>query len=638
METIQISHQIDPEVVTAVEFLCNLYQKDYKEQVLKRYLTHKRGLSEEQVDAAFKIYHLRTKMEEVKESSLSQHSESTKGLRKSCEKWTNKDAAPETQVFWKALSYLLPHRQAEGVALFKSFLAAEREYCTILECLQNEWYPELTVMADGWRFDMTRKEVNLIFERIPEMLRFHKVFYEDLNNGFSIGGMFVGLLNFFKSYADYLRGCLETTLTMRAHVHDKRLYSCMAKVKKQSSRKWDDLSDLLLVPLGRICDYKIFLSKLFEWANSTKKAEYDVLGKAMRRIGRIADHVDKYRHDILNQCEMNKIQTFMGKQCDILSPHRRLVRRGILFRRKVGWAGKKRTYIFFLFNDCLLWANQKGELQNLVQLRMCEVFPSTEKIDKNRKFSIVVRNPRPKTILLESITIRQKTAWYRALERTISAVHELSEEAWKSEVPRFEEKTSDEEDKADLHLDDDATSPGSEIGASLGEVFPDESDFEHDIDLSNQPKEIEPLEDAVSVISDSDFSQYEKFWNSQKVGTNDTLAPISPFLKRYRDKSSDHGMSEKDRPSESRDNNELEIPEIWSRDSINTDRALSKEVLQKDSKINNSRSQIDIELGPQQPRFEIVRCNYSERMLTKKKKRELESLGCDIIYLNDYRS
>jgi len=634
METSRISRKIDPEVVTAVEFLCNLYQKDYKEEVLKRYLTHKRGLSKEQVDEAFKIYHLRIKMEEVKESSVPQDPESTKGQKKSVEKWSSKDTSSETQVFWKSLSYLLPNRQAEGVSLFKSFLTTEREYCSILECLQNEWYPKLTVMADEELFDMTRKEVNLIFKRIPEMLRFHSVFYEDLNNGFSIGGMFVGLLNFFKSYADYLRSCLDITQTMRAHVHDKRLCSCMTKVKKKSSRKWDDLSDLLLVPLGRICEYKIFLKQLFKWANSTKKAEYDVLGKAMRRIGRIADHVDKYRHDILNQCEMNKIQTFMGRQCDILSPNRRLVRRGMLIRRKVGWAGRKRTYIFFLFNDCLLWANQKGELQNLVQLRVCEVFPSTG-IDKERKFNIVVRNPRPKTILLECITMRQRSAWYRALERTIRHVHESSEEAWKSEVPRFEEKTSDDEDKADQHLDDDYTSPGSEIGAGLGEVYPDESDFEYGIDLINkQAKDIEPLDDAVSVISDSDFSQYEKFWNTKKVGTRDTLAPISPFINR--DKSSDHGMSEKDRPSESRDNNEPEIPEIWSRDSIKTDSVLFKEVLQENSKFNSSRSQIDIQMGLDQPRLEIVRCNDSERMITKKKKRELESLGSNIIHFNDH--
>jgi len=635
METLRISHRIDPEVFTAVEFLCNLYQKDYKEEVLRRYLNHKRGLSKEQVNEAFKIYHRRIKMEEVKESSVPQDSESTKGRKESVEKWSCKDTSAETQVFWKSLSYLLPNRQAEGVSLFKSFLAAEREYCKILECLKNDWYPELSVMADEERFDMTRKEVNLIFKRIPEMLRFHSVFYEDLNNGFSIGGMFVGLLNFFKSYADYLRNCLETTQTLRAHVHDKRLYSCMTKVKKKSSRKWDDLSDLLLVPLGRIWEYKIFLNKLFTWANSSKKAEYDVLGKALRRVGRIADHVDKYRHDILNQCEMNKIQTFMGRQCDILSPNRRLVRRGMLIRRKVGWAGRKRTYIFFLFNDCLLWANPKGELQNLVQLRVCEVFPSTEKIDRNRKFNIVVRNQRAKTILLECITIRQRTAWYRALERTINAVHESSEEAWKSDVPRFEEKTSDEEDKADKHPDEDNTSAGSEIGATLGEVFPDESDFEHDIDLINkQPKEIEQMEDAVSVISDSDFYQYERLWNSKKVGTRDTLAPISPFLNR--DQSSDHEMSEKERPSESCDNNKLEIPDIWSRDSIKTDEVLFRKVLQEDNKFNSNRSQIDIERGPEQPRLEIVRCNYCERKVTKKIKKELESLGSNIIYLNNY--
>merc|ERR1719419_2236995 len=95
--------------------------------------------------------------------------------------------------------------------------------------------------------------------------------------------------------------------------------------------------DLILSPLDRINDYKTFLDTLYEWADKRHESEFVFLGKASRRIGRVAEYIDKWKHIIINRNEMNKVQQFLEKQCIIISTNRRIVRRGLMIRRTTTW-------------------------------------------------------------------------------------------------------------------------------------------------------------------------------------------------------------------------------------------------------------------------------------------------------------
>merc|ERR1719410_1144876 len=105
---------------------------------------------------------------------------------------------------------------------------------------------------------------------------------------------------------------------------------------------------------------------------------------------------------------MNKVQHFLDKQCDILAAHRRIIRRGMMIRRTTGMLARNKQYIFFLFNDVLLWATKKRELQNVVQLRNCEIMPSDQRDNAEKKFTVVSRGQRHKTLLLECVTKKQR--------------------------------------------------------------------------------------------------------------------------------------------------------------------------------------------------------------------------------------
>merc|ERR550534_1831538 len=126
-------------------------------------------------------------------------------------------------------------------------------------------------------------------------------------------------------------------------------------------------------------------------------------------------------------------------------------------RRSSGWTGRKKRHVFFLFNDMLLWTSKNGRLQNAIQLRYCEVMPSSSKNNAANKFTVVYRGERRKSIKLECVMIRERNEWYDSLKRTISAAKESCKLAWsRTESNKFEkykeysDELSDDDSKADL--------------------------------------------------------------------------------------------------------------------------------------------------------------------------------------------
>merc|ERR1719204_2769027 len=169
---------------------------------------------------------------------------------------------------------------------------------------------------------------------------------------------------------------------------------------------------------------------------------------------RVAAYIEKYKYGICNQNEMNKVQKFLGDQCDILAPDRAIVRRGMMTRRTSSWKWNKR-YVFFLFNDILLWTNKNGILQNALQLRSCEVMPSSAKNYPLKKFEVVYRGERHKTLRLECAKVHERNDWYAAIKRTVATAKMNYNRAWsKSEhivsgnYKEYPDSFSEEENEA----------------------------------------------------------------------------------------------------------------------------------------------------------------------------------------------
>jgi len=592
-----MSSDLEPEVKTAAEFLNDLYQKGYKDADLRKYLVQTRGLSVRQVDAAFEIHRARISQ------NVNSPGRPDRIPRKSTEeRKNNEDADRPEKVTTDAIKlkddamfFLLPNKRVAGLELLKDFLTTERNYCVILDCLKDDYHKTLAQLADQKRFLMTRKEVDEVFRRIPDLLRFHQTFYSDMKEGVNIGRKFVRLLHFFKGYAEYMKDCTLTIQKMRQYTRDKRLIKCLRQIKITSSRKKDDMVDLLLVPLDRITDYKDFLNTLYGWADKTHKIDYEFLGKASRRIGRIANYIDQYKYGISNRNEMNKVQCFLGKQCDILIPTRRIVRRGMIIRRTTGWMGRNKHYIFFLFNDVLLWTTRRGELQNVVQLRKCSIFNSDSKTNHNKKFKIVVdrQGQKQKVLLLECEYKRQRDEWYAALETGIKDSKEIIQQAWwdRGETAALDVDQNSDEDqelskpipainKVNWKEQQENNSPISEEPRHTPDESYDER-YEDSFNYAHQEfKEIDAMDETASQIS-----EYDKEFFDQHKQYND--GSMSPFRKSMFSQNAQHVSRE------SFSNND----ENYEPDSDKPHRVVKSSIIRRTKKPSSETSTLEDKSG-----------------------------------------
>jgi len=404
----------DPKVITAVEFLSDVNDMGHKEEELRKYLITRRSLTKAQVNEAFKIHYSRL---------------------------TGSGDRPEVETGDRSddPTFLLQEKRRVGGRLIEEFFRTEKNYLGVLTCLQEEYYKELCLLADSRKIVFTRAELKEIFYRVPDLLDFHRAFLKKLSKDKNrIAEVFVRVFSQFKQYVDYMKDCTKMVVKMRTHIHDKKLHRSLETIREKSKRKNDDMVDLLLVPLDRIMDYQQFLDKLHRWADNGN-ANYTWLAKAARRIGRIANYIGKYKGGISNKNEMNKVQQFLRKQCNILSPKRLIIRRGPMFRRTTSWPARTKHYIFFLFSDLLIWTSKKGDLQNVIRIRDCEVMEWKAKTNPEKKFKIAMTTKKKveKVLLLECTMKRQRDQWFEAIQQEIKSA--------KSKIPN-ENITSNEED------------------------------------------------------------------------------------------------------------------------------------------------------------------------------------------------
>ena len=125
------------------------------------------------------------------------------------------------------LSYLKREKQVEGDILLKDFFKTELDYCKLLECLLNDYYPKLSQHSIQGKINMTLNQVELLFQYVPTLLSFHRSFYVDLNRGSNIGRHFVRLFQFFRGYIDYMKSCNSAVDIMRQYKSDKTLFKLL---------------------------------------------------------------------------------------------------------------------------------------------------------------------------------------------------------------------------------------------------------------------------------------------------------------------------------------------------------------------------------------------------------------------------
>lgn len=609
-------------ITTTVKFLREVHDKGFKNETsLRSYLISKHELTQAEVDESYRIYR-----KEFGEDIFEQEGQTDgpdgqipfSNITDRPERSVEGSESKKQKIY--SMSFLLEEKKVQGQKLFQGFLANELNYCKVLECLCTEYYPALRQMSNEVNFQMTLEEIDKIFDHIPSLLKFHKdTFYSNLHEGADISKTFLRCFKMFGQYVGYMKECDSTIRTMRQYAADRKLHKVLEQIKEKSTRPKDDMIDLILLPLDRMSDYKAFLDTMNEWANKTQTDSYELVSRAKRRFGRLVGYIEKYKLGIFNRSEMIKVQQFLGKQCDIFVPHRRIVRRGVMIRRTTGWPARNKRYIFFLFNDVLLWTTKSGELQNVLMLRECEIMETDSKHNCSRKFKVIATGRKNKILHLECATERQRNEWFNGIETSIS-----------------QEKGAIR--KQDAGNSSEGKSPGFEGVADIAPLIPtkdtkwfevdckqiegirlgdcddqqsippsEDSKYHHRMEYSiNFPiadfKDIEPLDDTVSVsdLSIYDDSKAELSLSNLGIFQNKSFI-VSSSEKRKKFKIQRSARSEKAAPEGSRllritegekeiDEGEDDASEVSSSSQINSNKPISSMNPSKSSIIRHTAS------------------------------------------------
>jgi len=526
--------ELDEKVKAAITFLSDVSDSVYKETDVRKYLQYKRGLTSVQVDMAFRMHHRemrrRKSFDQINSTDLrrsvtrrrKRRVNATNSISGISERTIN--TLVNTDNLKRAITLLVDSRQADGYRLLTNFLETEKSYSLILECLEN-YYKDLCSLAGKREFQMTRNEIKEIFSRIPYLVRFHKTFYKELQNVCNIGKLFLRYFSGFKVYVEYMKDCKLTVDIIRRHILDDKLHKLLAQMRQGSRFKRDNMTDLLLVPLDRIVEYKIFLNTLHDWCDVKQITKFLSLAKAKRRIGRVSHYIERYKEAIFNRSEMNKVQRFLRSQCVIISPNRVILRRGSMIRRTTGWTARNKSYVFFLFNDILLWTTTNRELQNIISLENCEVKPSEAKNDFERKFQIISTGRRDKTLLLECTSKKQRNKWYDIVERAIAGAKGAGDVITPLSIPQAKEHGWTKELIDDFHeyikpcslvesknYEENKVSTSGELDEfqAYDEIERLESfNWEESCTFEDQKlTDFEPFDDAMSQSSELEFDEH----------------------------------------------------------------------------------------------------------------------------------
>jgi len=429
----------DARISSAIRFLKEVYDKGISsnDTSLRAYLIKKHGLSNSEVDKAFTI-HRKALEEDMGTDNRQTKHETAERMVKHTDIDGHENKAEELKAMERAtntMSFLLENKQAIGKNLYKEFMKDELEYCNVLKCLCDEYCKSLIKMSADRQFRMKYQEIEKMFNRVQKLYNFHNyAFYNQLTRDTHVMKPFLRFFKTFGGYIEYMKECVLTVKKIRQYIWDKNLHKCLEEIKQKSKLPNHDMIDLLLCPLDRMSAYKMFLDRLYEWTDEKQKGAYNLICKAKKRFEKLAMYIEKYKFVISNQIEMTRVQQFLSKQCHILVPSRRIVRRGMMIRRTSGWTAKDKQYIFFLFNDILLWALKTGALKNVVILRECEVMETDSLENKNRKFRVESIGHKNKVLHLECETERQRNEWFNAIKTAISRERDALQDNSTSDV------------------------------------------------------------------------------------------------------------------------------------------------------------------------------------------------------------
>eukprot|EP00020_Sapocribrum_chincoteaguense_P001125 CAMPEP_0170739140 /NCGR_PEP_ID=MMETSP0437-20130122/5006_1 /TAXON_ID=0 /ORGANISM="Sexangularia sp." /LENGTH=1163 /DNA_ID=CAMNT_0011077583 /DNA_START=152 /DNA_END=3643 /DNA_ORIENTATION=+ len=308
--------------------------------------------------------------------------------------------------------------------IVREVYTSEAKYMEGLMLLEHEYLPKLTPI-------LREDEQKIIFSNFVSIKNFNKTLLKELRGRVSewdgaaaLGDVFHGLLPFFKLYETY---CNNHEVATAKLIEAKKRKEVRKALEASETAVKMSIESLLITPVQRIPRYVLLLRDLLR---HTHKAHPDRgnLRTALRAVQNTASAVNsamKRDQAVQRFAELSKSRKYAWIE-SLMEPHREFIDAAVDTDGKSSskpplsvTLGARRYTNFFLFNDLLVLADDKGMLG--LRLPLAAVWVEDVVDPVHAKFMLETPESEAAVFVVDCAVAGDKNKWVDTISRAVDA-------------------------------------------------------------------------------------------------------------------------------------------------------------------------------------------------------------------------
>ena len=203
-----------------------------------------------------------------------------------------------------------------------------------------------------------------------------------------ISDILLGFTPYFKMYQAYMNSSQKQLAAITKCLDNAKFYNFQQETRRKCNNL--TLSDMVILPVQRIPRYKLLVQEIFK-RTEKDHPDFEGLEKALALIEKINSENNAKLKDLDSRMKVLNITNDLEKGPNLSSPTRKFVFAGEMFKIKVN--GKLEKMIFYLFNDCMVYAAMPSAFgkKYIFKMRMpIDAAFAVQKIKDTKKYKNVM--------------------------------------------------------------------------------------------------------------------------------------------------------------------------------------------------------------------------------------------------------
>lgn len=213
---------------------------------------------------------------------------------------------------------------------------------------------------------ISQEQHNTLFSQIKIILNFNTNFLHNLSDaikrGNSIGQELLNFCPYFKIYREYVNNYEQANILLRKLKSRQEFIELDEEGRTRCHNL--SISDLIVTPIQRVPRYPMLIKEIIKYSEP-HHPDLGLLTAALEKYTLLNRHINE---GIKEQEKRDKVREIGekvlegGKPISLVAPARMFIMQGELWKV---CRGKNKKYMFFLFNDLLIYANPQGKYYKL---------------------------------------------------------------------------------------------------------------------------------------------------------------------------------------------------------------------------------------------------------------------------------